>query len=101
MRQLPLVLIVIVGSAGAVICGLYALQDWAALQDAYHSFGQVARNSPSETALFAAEAAQNIHRINLFAEGVWALLSAILAAIGVHGLCVNTGRRGTPQNPIG
>jgi hypothetical protein len=27
-----------------------------------------------------------IHRINVFADGVWTLLSAILAAIGIHGI---------------
>ncbi|HVF84450.1 MAG TPA: hypothetical protein VM821_00600 [Abditibacteriaceae bacterium] len=39
--------------------------------------------------LFVAEANQNIHRVNLFADVVWALLGAILAAIGLHGLCAN------------
>jgi hypothetical protein len=39
--------------------------------------------------LFVAEAQQNIHRINLFADVVWALLGAIVGAIGIHGLCVN------------
>ncbi|NJO19564.1 MAG: hypothetical protein HC838_05160, partial [Spirulinaceae cyanobacterium RM2_2_10] len=43
--------------------------------------------------LFAAEAQQNIHRLNLFAEGVWVLQSATLAAIALHGLCTVPRRR--------
>jgi hypothetical protein len=64
----------------------YALVDWAALQTAYHHYEQVAAGAGDLRAVFVAETGQNIHRINLFADGVWALLSAILGAIGLHGL---------------
>jgi hypothetical protein len=43
--------------------------------------------------IMAADATQNIHRINLFAEGVWALQSALIAAVGIHG--VNAGKTRT------
>ena len=43
--------------------------------------------------LFVAEARQNIHRINVFADVVWALLGAIVAAIGIHGLCISHQRQ--------
>lgn len=89
MRHIVLwVLLVIPGLAGIVIFGFYALQDWAALQEAYRHYIQVAQGSSSMPALFIAESAQNIHRVNLFADGVWALQSAVLGAVGVHGLCV-------------
>ena len=86
-RLIPLFLIVALGSTGVVVFFYYFLVDWAALDNAYVEFSAIAQNSPDLTALFAAEALQNIHRINVFAEGVWALQSAIFAAIGLHGIC--------------
>ncbi|MEM9539077.1 MAG: hypothetical protein AAGA60_06145 [Cyanobacteria bacterium P01_E01_bin.42] len=87
LRFIPLFLIFVLGVAGVLGFGYYALIDWDALQLAYVNFDNVARESPDLTALFAAEARQNVHRINLFAEGVWTLQSAILGAIGLHGIC--------------
>ncbi|MEB3214237.1 MAG: hypothetical protein VKL39_23005 [Leptolyngbyaceae bacterium] len=87
MRYLPLVLFVIIpGVAGVAVFGHYALVDWAALELAYQQYDEVRQSSSDLSALFAANAQQNIHRINVFAEGVWVLLSAILAAIGLHGV---------------
>jgi hypothetical protein len=87
LRIIPLLLIFALGTAGVCIFGYYALIDWDALQLAYLNFSNLAGSSPDLTALFAAEAQQNIHRINLFADGVWVLQSAILGAIGLHGIC--------------
>ncbi len=72
---------------GITIFGYYALVDWDALQKAYSYFEKVTQQQASLETLFIAEAQQNIHRINLFADGVWALLSAMLASIGLHGIC--------------
>jgi len=82
----PLLLMVVPGVLGVVIFGYYCLIDWAALQADYAHYVQVAASTADLRAVFIAESQQNIHRINLFAEGVWALLAAILAAIGVHGI---------------
>jgi hypothetical protein len=60
------------------------------LQKAYTNFARAAGTSSNMSALSVAEARQNLHRINLFADVVWALLNAIIAAIGIHGLCVNS-----------
>ena len=70
----------------------FALLDWAELQRVYAHFARVAGSSNDMSVLFVAEARQNIHSINLFADVVWALLGAILAAIGIHGLCVTSAR---------
>lgn len=82
-------LLVLPGVCGFVFCMYYALLDWAELQKAYTHFAEVARTSKEISTLFVAESRQNIHRINLFADVVWALMGAILAAIGLHGLCVS------------
>ena len=72
---------------GVIIFGYYALVDWNALQQAYNYFANVVQGKSDLETLFVAEAQQNIHRINLFADGVWTLLSAIIASIGLHGIC--------------
>lgn len=90
MRQWILFLLLVVpGVFCFAFCMYFALQDWAALQRTYAEFARLAGTSTDMSALFVAEARQNIHRINLFADAVWALLGAVVAAIGIHGLCVN------------
>lgn len=79
-------MLVIPGIVGVTVFGYFAFIDWIALQEAYDVFEKAVQQSASLETLFATEAQQNIHRVNLFAEGVWTLLSAILAAIGIHGL---------------
>ena len=92
-QQLLLVLVVLPGIAGFIGFGYYALVDWESLQKAYGYFNTMAQNRATLEILFVAEAQQNIHRINLFADGVWTLLSGIVASIGLHGICT------MPRNP--
>ena len=82
-----LLFIVAFGIAWAIIFAYYLLIDWNQLDRAYLNFAQIAESSPNLTTLVTAEAKQNIHRINVFAEGVWLMLSLIIAAIGLHGIC--------------
>jgi hypothetical protein len=77
-------LTLIPGIAGVAIFGYYSLVDWRQLDLAFVAYQKVLQNSTELSAIFKAEAAQNIHRINVFADGVWTLLSAILSAIGIH-----------------
>ena len=88
-----LLLLVLPGVIGVVVFTYFAFTDYDALIAAQRHFEQVAAASPSLPALFAAEAKQNLHRVNLFADGVWALLSAILGGIGVVGLCLLPGKK--------
>lgn len=84
---LLLLLTTVPGTVGVMAFGYYALQDWDQLQKDYDYFVAVIEQTSTLEALFVAEAQQNIHRINLAADGIWTLLSAILAAIGLHGAC--------------
>ncbi len=88
-QWLLFILLVVPGVAGFTFCMYYALIDWALLQKTYANFTHIAATSKDLRTIFVAEAEQNIHRINLFADVVWALLGAVIAAIGIHGLCVN------------
>ncbi|MGB3786984.1 MAG: hypothetical protein WA949_03170 [Phormidesmis sp.] len=86
-RVVLLVLIVIPGLTGVFVFGYFTLQDWDQLQRDYRYFTALIEQSSTLEALFVAEAQQNVQRINLMADGIWTLLSAILAAIGLHGIC--------------
>jgi len=102
LRQwLLFLLLVAPGMLCFAVCMYYALRDWAELQRAYTHFARIANTSSDMRTLFVAESKQNIHHINLFADGVWALLGAGIAAIGIHGLCVlpqNQGRLPAESN---
>jgi hypothetical protein len=86
-------ILVIPGVLAALVFGYYALQDWSHLQTAYRQY-EAAAKSGSLRSVTLAFNAQSIHRINLFAEGVWPLLAAIWAGIGIHGLCVMQPKQG-------
>ena len=83
---LLLLLTVLPGAVGVLVFGAYTCVDWIALQAAQRHYEQVTAGASDLRTVFIAESNQNIHRLNLFAEGVWALLSALLGAIGLHGI---------------
>jgi len=91
-QTILLVLVVLPGFAASTISSYYLLPEWVALEAAYQHYQELAQ-SPSSTMrdLSIAQAAEHRHRTNCFAEGVGVLLGGVIAAIGIHGICV-TGR---------
>lgn len=88
-RQLILlVCVVLPGLSASAISAYYLLPEWAALDAAYQRYRQVIK-SPSSTMkdVLIAETAQDIHRINCFAEGVGLLLGGVILSIGIQGMC--------------
>jgi len=67
----------------------YLSPEWSALTERHRQFSELARQ-PSTTLnqLFVAQAAEDRHRINCFAEGVGVLGGGLMVAIAVHGLCL-------------
>ena len=84
MRLGALLAVTLAGLAAVAVSGYYLSQDWAALNAAY---------ARCEKLTMSAEAHQNACRINCVADGVGVLLGAILAAVGLHGLCLLCGGR--------
>jgi hypothetical protein len=85
---LLLVLVVLPGMATTIICVYYLFPEWAALDAAYQRYERVAKSpAPKIEDLAIAQAAENRHRINCFAEGVGSLLGIAIASIGIHGIC--------------
>lgn len=78
MRALALCLVMLLGITAALVSGYHLFLDWAALREGYARFEQLVRQGASLNTLFVAEARQNVHRINCFAEGVGVLLGGIL-----------------------
>jgi hypothetical protein len=83
-----LVFVVLPGFAASVLSAYYLFPEWVALERHQRYYQQLSE-SPSSTMrdLSIAQAAENRHRINCFAEGVGVLLGGVIAAIGIHGLC--------------
>lgn len=90
MRRLFLLLLVILPGFTVTSVSLYYLfPEWIALEASHQNFQQVAENPTSTlTDVYIAQAAENRHRINCFAEGVGVLFGLSILAIGVHGICL-------------
>ena len=88
VRVLVLLIVTCAGLAAVAISAYYVLQDWPALSHYYARFEEAAMSGADQRSLFIAEAQQNVFRINCFADGVGVLLGGIIAAIGIHGLCL-------------
>jgi hypothetical protein len=88
-RQLILLFCVVLpGFSASAISTYYLLPEWQALDVAYGRYRQVIK-SPSARVqdVLIAQTAQDIHRINCFAEGVGLLLGGVILSIGIHGMC--------------
>ena len=88
MRQVLLGIVVLSGLSATLVSGHFARQDWHALNFYYARYEQAIEGKADVRAITIADAQQNAFRINCFADGVGVLLGGILAAIGVHGLCL-------------
>jgi hypothetical protein len=89
MRVVALVLFVLLpGVAAVLVCGYFLSLDWNALQSAYSRFEIESRSGGDLRALHAASASDLIYRVNCLGDGLGVMLGAVIASIGIHGLCV-------------
>ncbi|MDB9511776.1 hypothetical protein PN499_11320 [Kamptonema animale CS-326] len=83
-----LLLVVLPGLSASLVCGYYLLPEWAALEASYKNYRQVSESpNATEKDVLVAKTAQEIHRINCFAEGIGLLLGAVIFSVGIHGIC--------------
>lgn len=90
MNLRVLVLLVLVVFPGATFLGIssfYLIPEWAVLTESYQNYQILSTSGASERDLAIAQAAENRHRLNCFAEGVGVLLGGVMVAIGIHGIC--------------
>ncbi|MGL5063000.1 MAG: hypothetical protein ACRC62_23735 [Microcoleus sp.] len=89
-----LILVVLPGFLASAICVYYLIPEWATLTASYQNYRRVSESpTASEKEILIAKTAQEIHRINCFAEGVGFLLGGIMMSIGIQGICI------LPQKP--
>jgi hypothetical protein len=88
-RYLSLLLLVVVPGIMTVMISLYYLfPEWQALDRSYQNYARIAKFPDGKVQdILIAEAAENRHRINCFAEGIGALLGIVIISVGVHGIC--------------
>jgi hypothetical protein len=99
---LALLLLVVPGLAGAIAFAALAVTDFRLLRPAYANFLQLSAAPTTLPPLLRAEAVQNLHRLNLCAEGTGALLCALVAALGIHALLtLPCASRGTSPRSLG
>ena len=87
-RIWPLWAVVVFGATASLYFAGWSWIDFGRLQGDYAEFHHLVATGAPLRDLFVAESEQNIHRINVLAEGVWALLSLVISAIGLLGLCL-------------
>lgn len=89
IKQVILLLFVVLPGLGAsAISAYYLFPDWTALDKSHINYQAIVQSPTSrERELSIAQAAENRHRINCFAEGMEVLLGGVIMAIGIHGLC--------------
>lgn len=83
-----LILVVLPGTAFMGISTYYLFPEWVALDKSYQNYQRLAQVPTSLIRdLDTAQAAENRHRLNCFAEGVGVLLGGVIVTIGIHGIC--------------
>lgn len=83
-RALLVSLVFLPATAAFVLCAVMLVTDYAALVEATAHFQHLAANpSTTPAAMIAAATGQDIHRINVFADGTWGLLSVIWFTLGL------------------
>ena len=79
-------LLVIPGFTGFILSGYWGYADFMRLTETERNFQQLVVNKANQRELFIAAHRENIHRLNVAAEGVWMGLSLIAAGIGIVGI---------------
>jgi hypothetical protein len=79
-------LLIIPGSIGAILSGYWGYADWIRLTEAERNFQQLVISKANQRELFIAAHRENIHRLNVAAEGVWIGLGLITTGVGLIGI---------------
>ncbi len=79
-------LLIVPGSIGAILSGYWGYADWIRLAEAERNFQQLVISKANQRELFIAAHRENIHRLNVAAEGVWIGLGLITTGIGLIGI---------------
>ncbi len=79
-------LLIVPGLAGALLSSYWGYADWIKLTEAERNFQQLVITKANQRELFIAAHRENIHRLNVAAEGVWIGLGLITTGVGMMGI---------------
>jgi hypothetical protein len=79
-------LLIIPGLTGTLLSGYWGYADFIRLTEAERNFQQLVVNKANQRELFIAAHRENIHRLNVAAEGVWIGLGLITTGVGIIGM---------------
>ncbi|HEY9654166.1 MAG TPA: hypothetical protein V6C50_01625 [Crinalium sp.] len=83
-----LVLVVLLGAMSTAVSTYSLFPEWVVLGTSYQNDQTLAqRSTASVRDLNVAQAAENRHRLNCFAEGVGVLLGGVITSIDIHSIC--------------
>ncbi|MBI5830997.1 MAG: hypothetical protein HZB16_01630 [Armatimonadetes bacterium] len=83
-RSVIIGLVLLPATAAFALSVVMLVSDYGLLVEATERFTRLASNpSTGAPAMIAASTGQDMHRINVFADGTWALLSAIWFTLGL------------------
>ncbi|HEY9894644.1 MAG TPA: hypothetical protein V6D34_04405 [Candidatus Sericytochromatia bacterium] len=83
-----LVLVVLLGAMFTAVSTDYLFPEWVVLGTSYQNDQTLAqRTTTSVRDVNVAQAAENRHQLNCFAEGVGVLLGGVITSIDLHGIC--------------
>ena len=93
-RWVLLASLVLPGLAVSTVSGFFLLRDWSALVTAFNRLEQVVRAGGDTRAVLAAQGYDQVYRLNCLADSVGVLAGMLIAAIGIHGLCLLADQKG-------
>ena len=79
-------LIIIPGLTGLLLSTYWGYADFMRLTEAENNFQQLVVKKATQRELFIAAHRENIHRLNVAAEGVWMGLGLISVGVGIIGM---------------
>ncbi len=89
-----LALVVLPGAAFMGVSTYYLFPEWDTLGKSVQNDQKLAQAPASSVrALSVAQAAENRHRLNCFAEGIGVLLGGVIVSVGIHGICTLSRQR--------
>jgi hypothetical protein len=79
-------LLIIPGFTGALLSGYWGYADFVRLTETERNFQQLVVSKANQRELFIAAHRENVHRLNVAAEGVWIGLGLIAVGVGIIGI---------------
>jgi hypothetical protein len=87
MKNLVLfTLLIIPGFTGVLLSGYWGYADFVRLTETERNFQQLVVNKANQRELFIAAHRENVHRLNVAAEGAWMGLGLIAVGVGIIGI---------------